>query len=341
MRWDIGVDLGTKNIWLAEQKAGPVLGEAATLAFREGENRPFATGDEAQALEGRACAGVSVHRPLKDGTLQNPFHAQCLLEWAFARSEALQGTKHFSALITCSPSSRPVQSEALAGAAVEAGAADAALVRSDAAVALGAGLDILSPQGCMVLDLGAGGITATLFTLGRVADYAALPYGMSRIDQRIQNSVRTRLGYAISPHSAEELKLSMGAASLQYAAMGAPMSIAGLDVAERLPREFSVPPSLVVEACLDVSREIAAMAASIVDAAPAELAADLNDTGVVLAGGGALLSGLDKLIGDALSVPCRVADVPASCGVRGLHAIMQAPERYRGFFLDAARSAWR
>ena len=343
MRWDVGIDLGTDGVRLAEIKAGPTLGEASAVAFREGQRQPFAAGDAARALEGRACAGVEVARPLLDGTLRNPYHAQCLLNWAFASSGEISGKRRFSALVTCSPTSRPVQSEALMNAATEAGATDAALVRTDAATAVGAGLNVLAPQASLLLDLGAGKITATLFTMGRVAECDALPYGMDRIDERIQRGVRTQLGFAISRAAAQELKHAMGAASAQSSPMTASMNTAGLDMAQRLPRVFTVTPEPVVTACVDVVREIVGMAAGVVDRAPAELAADLNDAGVVLAGGGALLSGLDKVIGDALGIPCRVAEAPQSCGVRGLCRMMEDPKAYRAFFRDSATAGntWR
>ena len=109
------------------------------------------------------------------------------------------------------------------------------------------------------------------------------------------------------------------------------------------PAPEPVTPEPVVTACVDVVREIVGMAAGVVDRAPAELAADLNDAGVVLAGGGALLSGLDKVIGDALGIPCRVAEAPQSCGVRGLCRMMEDPKAYRAFFLDSATAGntWR
>ena len=120
------------------------------------------------------------------------------------------------------------------------------------------------------------------------------------------------------------------------------MHMTGFSLADRLPRHFDVETRPVLQACEDVVRELAGLCASVVDNAPEELSADLNDAGAVLAGGGAELTGLDKRIGDALGIPCRVADAPGTCGIRGLYRIMEEPERYPAVILDQKQSTvWR
>ena len=119
MRWDIGIDLGTENVRVAELRRGPVMDIPAAMAFREGKMSPICAGEIAQRLIGRTCEGVSVHYPLKDGVLENNFYAERLFHWLFSRSEGLKKRRHYGAIVTCQPFSRPVQREALQDAALD------------------------------------------------------------------------------------------------------------------------------------------------------------------------------------------------------------------------------
>lgn len=342
MRWDVGIDLGTENVRMAVLKDGPVLNEAAALAFRGGRDTPFCGGDAAKQLFGRTCEGVKVVSPLRDGVIQNNFYADRMFHWIFGQNENLSRKRKFNALITCAPFARPVQQEALLAAAIDAGAASAALIRSDAAVAVGAGMDLNAPEAKLLVDVGAGKITATLFTFGRVAAYGNLPYGMNRIDERIQRILRTDYGYRVGLPGAVEIKHTLGSAQPKTAPMDIVMNMTGFSMADRLPRNFHVETKPVLDACEDVVREIAGLCASVVDNAPEELSADLNDAGVTLAGGGAELSGLDKRIGDALGIPCRIADAPTTCAIRGVYKIMSNPDDYAAAFMSQRTdAAWR
>lgn len=342
MRWDVGIDLGTANVRLAELKQGPVLETAAALAFREGRDTPVCCGDAAERLYGRTCEGMRVVSPLRDGVLENNFTADRMFHWLYRQMDTVNRKRRFNALITCAPFARPVQREAMLTAATDAGAATAALVRSDAAVALGAGLDLGAPEAKLLVDVGAGKLSATLFTFGRVAAYGYLPYGMGRIDERIQRILRTDYGYRIGRNAAVEIKHTLGTAQPSAAPSDIIMHMTGFSLAQRLPATFDVETKPVLTACEDVVRELVGLCASVIDNAPEELSADLNDAGVVLAGGGAELTGLDKRIGDALGIPCRVADAPGTCGIRGLHRIMENPDAWPAVFLDQkVNPAWR
>ena len=339
MRWDIGLDLGTDFVRTADFKQGAALETAARLALREGRETPLCCGDVAARIAGRTCAGVEVVAPLKDGVLENNFYADRLLRWLYRQCDGLGYAKRFGVMITCAPFARPVQQEALIGAAMDAGAAEAVLVRSDAAAAIGAGLDLNAPEGKLVVDIGAGKVTATLFTLGRVAAFGYLPYGLSRIDERIQRIVRTESGYRIGINSAREIKHTLGTALPEAASSDIIMHMTGFSMEERLPKTFDVETRSVVHACEEVVQEIAGLCANVVAEAPEELSADLNDTGVILVGGGAEMPGMDKRIGDTLGIPCRIADSASKCAIRGLAEIMRAPEKYEASMM--ARSSMR
>ena len=331
MRWDIGIDLGTRNVRMLTEGAPGALAQAAALAVREGAEAPLCFGDAAMALYGRECAGVEVCFPLSDGTLRNGDHARALFAWLYGLAGEAARTKRLRALVTCAPFARPVQQDALLRAALDAGAVEAGLIRSDAAMAVGAGLSILEPEASLLVDVGAGKISATLFTRGLVAAYAYLPYGVARIDERLARMLRTERGFLIGPKTAEDAKTGLASAG---DSAPVPMRVAGLNLQTRLPMLFDVEPEMVRRASEGVVAELLGMAASVVDNAPEERAADLNDAVCVLAGGGALLPGLDKRLGDHLGIPVRVADAPLACSGAGMAKIMEAPEDYELLMME-------
>ena len=342
MRWDIGIDLGTENVRMAELKRGPVLDCPAALAFRDGKETPICAGEIAARLVGRTCEGVSIHYPLKDGALENNFYADRLFHWLYRKMETVNPRRHFGAMITCAPFVRPVQREAMLTAAIDAGATEAVLVRSDVAAAVGAGLDFHAPEAKLLIDVGAGKMSATLFTRGRVAAFGYLPYGFNRIDDRIVRIMRSEQGHRIGLASAVEIKHTLGTAMPERAPRDIIMHMTGISMAERLPVHFDVETQPVLDACEDVVAELARLCASVVDNAPEELAADLNDTGAVLVGGGASMTDMDRRIGQTLGIPCRIADTPSQCAIRGLMKIMEDPESYQDMMQERqARAAWR
>ena len=342
MHWQYGIDLGTQSVRMAELKLGPVLAVPAALAFREGNTVPICAGEIAQRLEGRTCEGVSVRHPLKDGVLENNLYADRLLRWLYRESENYRPRRSFGAVITCAPFARPVQQDALLTAAVDAGAAEAMLIRSDAAAALGAGLDLFAPEAKLVIDVGAGKMTCTLFTFGRVAAFGYIPYGLSRVDDRIQRILRTDYGYRVGRSAAVEIKHTLGSALPTLAPKDIIMHSVGVNMATRLPMHFDVETQPVLDACEDVTAELSRLCLTVIDSIPEELSADLNDTGAVLVGGGAVMTELDRRIGQALGIPCRVADDPGSCAVRGLAKVIEDPRPYEAMILGRrARSGWR
>ena len=175
-----------------------------------------------------------------------------------------------------------------------------------------------------------------------MASYGYLPYGMGRIDERIQRIIQNDCGYRIGKAGAMEIKHTLGSAQPSTAPSDIIMHMTGFSLSDRLPRNFDVETKPVLAACEDVIRELAGLCASVIDNAPEELSADLNDAGAVLTGGGAEMAGLDKRIGDALGIPCRVADAPATCGIRGLYRMMEDPDAYSSAILDRkVAAAWQ
>lgn len=338
MRWDTGIDLGTANVRMADSGNGLSIDEPALIALRDDGSIAY-TGESAWRIMGREPKGIKVDSPLRDGVPESTLHTQRMFQYLMRRGDSDRRRRR-SVLISCAPFARPVYREALMQAALDAGAADVALVRSDAASALGSGVDLMAPQATFVVDVGAGKMTATLFSLGREVATAHLPYGTNRITERIISALRTDYGFSVGWQSAEDIKLALATAH-PGDATAVKARAAGLDVADRLPRMAEISPQLIMKICQDPLKELMGICQGVISGAPEEISADLNDVGCTLTGGGAAIPGLDKLIGDTLGIPCSIADTPALCAIRGINAIMLEPDRYSGLIWQRMTLAQR
>ena len=325
MRWDAGIDLGTANVRMADAGSGLILDEPALLVMRE-EETAVMLGENAWRLMGREPRTLRVVSPLRDGVPESTLYTTRMFQWLF-RKGIDDRRRRLSVLVSCSPAARPAYREALMQSALDAGASDVALVRSDAASALGSGVDLMGPQTTFVIDVGAGMMTATVFSMGREIASGSVPYGTNRINERIISTMRADYGFSIGWPTAEDIKLQLSSAhpgDLSKVKVRA----AGLDIYERAPRLAEISSELIAKLCVDPLRELMGVCQAVISETPEEVSADLNDVGAVLTGGGAQIPGLDKLIGDTLGVPCSIADSPALCGIRGLNAMLLEPDRY-------------
>lgn len=325
MRWDTGIDLGTANVRMADSAGGLTLDEPSLVAIREDDSAAY-VGESAWRLMGREPKGIKVDSPLRDGVPESTLHTQRMFQWLLRRGEN-ERRRRRTVLVTCAPFARPAYREALMQCAIDAGCADVALVRSDAASALGSGVDLMGPQATFVVDVGAGKMTATLFSMGREIATGHLPYGTNRINERIISALRTDYGFSVGWQTAEDIKLALATAHPGDVS-SVKARAAGLDVKERLPRMAEISPELIMKICRDPLKELMGICQAVISGAPEEISADLNDVGATLTGGGAVIPGLDKLIGDTLGIPCSIADSPALCAIKGINSIMLEPDRY-------------
>lgn len=325
MRWDTGIDLGTANVRMADAGAGLTLDEPDLAALRDDDSAAY-LGENAWRLLGRAPMGLTVSGPLKDGVPVSTLYTLRMLQWLLRRPDS-DRRKRRAVLLSCAPFARPVYREALMQCALDAGATDVALVRSDCMGALGSGVDLMGPQATFLIDIGAGKMTATLFSMGREVAFGYLPYGTNRINERIIDALRAEYGFSVGWRTAEDIKLALSSAHPgDVSAVKA--RAAGLDVYERAPRLAEIAPELITKICEDPLREMMGVCQAVIAGAPEEISADLNDAGATLSGGGAQIPGFDKLIGDTLGIPCSIADSPALCGIKGINALLLEPDRY-------------
>ncbi len=325
MQWNIALDIGASGVRMAVRGRGASFFESAAVAMRGNEAKPFKIGDEALPFYGRATGSYRVGFPMDAGQVADE---GLLRAWytRLLREAGSVGLGHRQRVLIARPGAAGSYTvKALVACCMEAGAAGCSLIRSDLMAAAGAGRDPMKPEGTLVGELGAGSMTATLFSMGRVVESRSLPWGMRRADEAIMALLRNEYALEIGPHTAEELKLSV-----MSALGGAKLTavVRGLDLNAGLPRARDVAAAKLHEAIGPVVDGFCKLVQSVVLRAPAELAADLADSPIALTGGGASLFGLDKLIAEKTGLSVMIPQDPAGCVARGLAAALETPARY-------------
>lgn len=341
MQWEIGIDMGTAGVRMAQRENGVLYAESAALAYYVQEKQPFAWGDAAQKLMGRTPPSVKLRAPMMGGVLEDAHAARFWLQQLTQQAAQTHRNRRGTVLLSYTAGSRAAHEEALMRTAVEAGALEVGLVRSDVAGAIGAGMDVLAPGASFVLEIGAGHITASIITLGRIAASGSIPYGFDRINEQFKRALVAEKGFAVGDMTAENVKRTMGAAQGAQYAEGVSMTVSGFDLRERNVRAETLHPSDVCRTIDLVIAEIVFMLHGLVSQIPEELAADLIDAGLVVIGGGANLPGLDRVLGEALEIPCRIADEPETAVVRGLYEILRRSNHYDALVTDRMARAGR
>ena len=323
MQIEYAIDAGSENMRMCTRTRPDLYRASSLTAIRAGKDAPFAWGDRALEIYGREPENVRISRPVEGGL---PVHPTLLALWVkhLMDNADKRGLHKRSVLMAVSSFTRPDMVSAVEKKLLETETDEVCLVPSDVVCALGAGLNALEAKGNLIVNLGAGQITASLISSGRVIRKGCLPFGMSKIDEGIQRVVREELGCAVGPHTARELKNELCAAA------GGSDDVVSVkpafDYRSSLPRNVEIS-SALLKSCVDeVVNPAIEMISRVVRFAPEELCADLTERGIVLAGGGALLFGFDLKMQAALELPVSVADDPSECAMRGLYSLMDKPD---------------
>jgi rod shape-determining protein MreB and related proteins len=319
--YDLAVDLGTANSLIYVRGRGIVLNEPSVIAIRQDHDSSdprgiAAVGERAKRMIGRAPGSISVIRPLRDGVIANFTITQAMLKY-FIRAVHEKMLFHPSPriLVGVPSGSTQVERRAIRESAMGAGARDVFLIEEPLAAAMGAGIPIETPMGWMVLDIGGGTAEVAVLSLNGIVYAESARAGGDRLDEVIINYVRRHYGTVIGESTAERIKLEVGSAF--PAAELKQISVHGGNLAEGLPRRFSLNSNEILEAIQEPLAAIVAVVRRALERTPPELASDIVGNGLVLTGGGALLVGLDRLITEETGIPVRVAEDPLSCVARG------------------------
>lgn len=312
---NLAIDLGTANTLIYAKDKGIILNEPSIIAIQEDDHRQESTvaiGTEAKKMLGRTPNSIRVVRPMKDGVIADFDLAGKMLKH-FIR-KATDGKP--SRIIICVPyGATQVERKAIAESAKAAGASEVYLIEEPMAAALGAGLPVDQAAGCMIVDIGGGTTEIGILSMNEVVYANSVRTAGNAFDEAIIHHARREFGVMIGEATAEEIKQTIGTA---YPVENVEsMNITGRSISKGTPRTFSINSNEVFEALKDPLNRIIQSIITSLELTPPELASDIINRGLVLAGGGALLKNMDRLISEATGLPVIIAENPLSCVARG------------------------
>lgn len=311
---DIGIDLGTANTLVFVKGKGIVLREPSVVAINSNTKRPLAVGREAKLMIGRTPGNIIAIRPLKDGVIADFDTAQGMIK-SFIEKGISKGVKR-PRIIVCYPSGvTEVEKRAIEEASRLAGASDVVLMEEPMAAAIGAGLPVSEPTGSMIVDIGGGTTEVAIISLGGIVTSKSLRIAGDEFDQSIIAYVKKEHSLMIGERTAEQIKMEIGSA--YKVEDEKTMEIKGRDLITGLPKTVTISEDQVREALKEPVSSIVEAIKTTLEKTPPELAADIMDKGIMLAGGGALLQGLDILIEKETNMPVHIAETPLDCVVLG------------------------
>jgi rod shape-determining protein MreB len=318
---DIGIDLGTANTQIHVRGRGIVLSEPSIIALDRTHHSVVAVGHAAKAMLGRTPGGIDVIRPLKDGVIADFDAAQRMLRDILGRVQGKHPWRRARMIIGVPYAITPVEKRAVREAANQAGAHAVYLVEQPTAAAIGAGLPIHEPGAHVVVDIGGGTTEVAVISLSGIVHCQSTRTAGDELNEAIAQYLKKHYGMLVGERRAEEIKLILGARPSN----GEPQQIEvkGSDAVARVPKAITITEDEVRDAVHDCIGTIVASVRSSLERTPPEIAADMVDSGIVLTGGGALLTGLDEIIHKETHLPVTIARDPLTCVVRGLGALLE------------------
>ncbi len=312
---DMGIDLGTANTLVHVQGRGILLREPSVVAIDRNTNKVLQVGEEAKRMLGRTPGSIVAIRPLKDGVIADFDQTERMLRYFIEKVHRRKGFVHPLVVVGIPSGITEVECMAVIEATKKAGAKEAFLIDEPRAAAIGAGLPVTEPIGTMIVDIGGGTSEVAVISLGDIVAARSIRIAGDEIDEAIIAYVRAVYNLLIGQRTAEECKFTMGSAfPLEQEVT---MELRGRDLISGLPRSAMVSSVEIREAISEPVNAIVECVKETLEDTPPELAADIIDRGIVLAGGGALLRGLDRLISRETGMPVHIAPDPLSCVVLG------------------------
>ncbi|MBR0596917.1 rod shape-determining protein [Sinanaerobacter chloroacetimidivorans] len=312
---DVGIDLGTANILVYLKGKGVVINEPSVVAINSDTDDILAVGEEARQMLGRTPGNIITVRPLRDGVISNYSITERMLKYYIRK---ICGNSRFSKprIIVSVPSGvTEVDKKAIKEAATQAGGKAVYLIEEPVAAAMGAGIDIAKPDGVMIIDIGGGTTDVAVISLGGIVTSTLVKVAGDNFDEAIMKYIRKEHNLCIGERTAEEIKMSLGCAYQREEEIV--KECKGRDLVSGLPKSVNITSAEIREALEESVQVICGAVHEVLERTPPELSADINDRGIVISGGGALLYGIDKRIEKSTGIKVVVADDPKSCVAMG------------------------
>ena len=336
---DIGIDLGTANTLVYVKDQGVVLREPSVVAVQSGTNNVLAVGDEAKRMLGRTPSNIVAVRPLKDGVIADFEVTEAMLRHFISKVHNGRVRAKPRVVIAVPAGITEVEKRAVQESAMHAGAREVYLIEEPMAAAIGVGLPVQDPAGNMIIDIGGGTTEVAVISLSGIVFSRSLRVAGDELDKAIVQYMKRSYNLMVGERTAEEIKIKIGSAYPMEQETSA--EVKGRDLVTGMPKTRMITSQEVREALLEPISAIVDSVRVALESCPPELSADLVDRGLVLAGGGALLRGLDKLLSEQTGLPVHVADDPLSAVAEGTGKCLNEIKFLRQVASAPARSVTR
>ncbi|AQR74213.1 rod shape-determining protein [Sphingomonas sp. LM7] len=336
--YDLAIDLGTVNTVVYLRDRGIVLSEPSVVAMEtiNGISRVRAVGAEAKLMLGKTPDNVRTIRPMRDGVIADIEVAEQMIKYFIDKARGgrsrLAGGPEI--VVSIPSSATQVERRAIQQAATNAGARKVCLIEESMAAAIGAGLPVTEPLGAMVVDIGGGTTEVAILSLRGLAYSASVRVGGDRMDEAIASGIRRKHNLMVGEATAERIKVEIGTAQVPADGVGVVTKVRGRDLVKGMPAEVEVSQGEIAQSLADLTAQIVDATLSALEKAEPELASDIYDQGIVMTGGGSLLTHLDEVLSKATGLPVIVAENALMCVANGAGRALEDPV-YRGVMTGA------
>ena len=324
---DVGIDLGTANILVTLKGKGIILKEPSVVAINRKTGNIMATGTEAKEMLGRTPEQIKAVRPLKDGVIADFTATQLMLKNIIGKVARRYNIGRPRVVVGVPSGITEVEERAVEESVLQAGAKEVYLIEEPMAAAIGASLDVGEPSGNIIVDIGGGTTEVAVISLGGIVVSHSLRVAGDELDEEIVNYVKKEMNLAIGETTAEQIKMQIGCAMPLMTE--STVEVRGRDLNNGLPRTEVISSDQVEEALKESIEKIVEMVKITLEKTPPELASDIMEKGIILAGGGALIQNLDKLISLETGMPVYIAEEPLDSVVKGTEKTLQEIDKLK------------
>ncbi|MCL2058331.1 MAG: rod shape-determining protein [Oscillospiraceae bacterium] len=326
---DVGIDLGTASTVVHVRGRGIVIREPSVVAIDKSNMKVMAVGESAKEMLGRTPGGIVAIRPLKEGVIANYDMTQVMLRY-FMQKAGAHSRMFKPRVVICIPSGiTEVEKRAVEEATIQAGAREAYLIEESMAAALGAGLPVEDAVGSMIVNIGGGTSEIAVISLSGIVASQSLRIAGDAFDSAIMLYIKRELNLLIGERTAEDIKLTIGAAYRRPGHADENYEIRGRDIIDGLPKNLIITSTEIIEALGDPLGEILEAIRLTLEKTPPELASDIMEGGIVMAGGSSLLYGLSDLISHVTGMPVIIAENPVDCVAMGTGIVLNELDSLR------------
>lgn len=332
---DIGIDLGTANLLVTLKGRGIVLKEPSVVAIDKKTGDILATGYEAKEMLGRTPGEIKAVRPLKDGVIADFTATQLMLKNIMNKVSRRYNIGKPRVVVGVPSGITEVEERAVEESVLFTGAKEVYLIEEPMAAAIGANMDVAEPSGNIIVDIGGGTTEVAVISLGGIVTSNSIRVAGDELNEDIVNYIKKEMNVAIGETTAEDIKIDIGCALPLMTDMT--KEVKGRDLATGLPKTIYVSSSQIQEAIQESIYKIVDTVKQTLEKTPPELASDIMEKGIVLAGGGALIKNLDKLLSERTGMPVIIADDALDCVAKGAARTLEDLEKLRPVLINSRR----